>query len=79
MIDERQLIPVMPRLLLPMAPIVPATWVPWPRLSDGLFGANGSLESVRKFQPKKSSMKPLLSVSRPSAHNGSSSKSMASI
>jgi hypothetical protein len=36
MIFTRQVTPAMPSALLPTAPTMPATWVPWPQSSFGL-------------------------------------------
>src|SRR5262245_12069418 len=43
--DTFQSMPTTPRLLLPVAPMVPATWVPWPLSSKGL------LSLLAKSQP----------------------------
>src|SRR5262249_17901612 len=54
-----QLTPVTPRPLLPAAPRMPDTWVPWP------LSSLGSLEPARQFQPFTSSTKPFPSSSTP--------------
>ena len=60
MILTVQLMPASPTPLLPAAPIVPATCVPWPWSSVGL------LSFPAKSQPCQSSTKPLWSLSIPS-------------
>src|SRR4029453_11285534 len=61
MIDTSQLTPATPRLLLPCAPIVPATWLPWPLSSSGVLSLS------QKSQPFVSSTNPLPSLSPPPA------------
>src|SRR4051794_2943576 len=60
MILTVQLMPATPTPLLPAAPIVPATCVPWPWSSVGL------LSFPAKSQPCQSSTNPLWSLSIPS-------------
>src|SRR5512134_2716822 len=59
MILTFQLTPETPAPLLPTAPIVPATWVPW------LLSSNGSLSSETQSQPRQSSTRPSTSSSIP--------------
>ena len=61
MIETSQLTPVTPAALLPCAPIVPATCVPWPLKSSGV------LSSWTKSQPRVSSTLPFPSLSPPPA------------
>ena len=61
MIETSQLTPVTPIALLPCAPIVPATCVPWPLKSSGV------LSSCTKSQPRVSSTLPFPSLSPPPA------------
>ena len=51
--ETSQFTPVIPRALLPWAPIVPATWVPCS------LGSNGELSFWTKSQPRTSSTLPL--------------------
>ena len=59
MIETSQLTPAMSAPLLPSAPIVPATCVPWPLKSSGV------LSFWMKSQPRVSSIFPLPSSSTP--------------
>ena len=67
-----QLTPTTPTALFPTAPIVPATWLPWPGLASSM-----GLESLLAVSmPKQSSTRPLPSSSIPLLLQSSSLRNM---